>query len=158
MYHDKPAPSRAYVGICLGLILFVLGTAVWLTAVMAHDEQLTSRAFVAAMAVIWPICLVLCAFIAWLTHAACRVEYTLLDGSVELRCGIFFHETIQKRNIIAVRRVRFIPRVLGWGLMARGCCNRMTNGLLLKTTAGRIFISPSNIERFCAELGIGATE
>lgn len=159
MYHDKPAPSHALIGLYVGLMLTVLGVIIRSTVMITKEHELSSMLRVALMGlIIWLICLGVCALLAWLARSAYHVEYIVSEGSVELRYGRIFHETIQVRSIISIRRVWLIPRVLGWGFGGRGCCNRMTCGLLLKTTMGRVYISPADIERFCAELGIRPAE
>lgn len=159
MYCDRPKPSRTFVGFLIGTILLLLGQAAWMTA--GSQGQLQSgqpAALWVLFGVVWLAVLATCAFLGWLMRGAYRIEYIVSGGAVELRCGRLFHETIPAANIVGIQRVRRIPLVLGRGFRARGCCNRMSNGLLLTTTTGRVYVSPSDIGRFCEELGIKAAE
>lgn len=154
MYRDKPAPSYAYVGLCVAAAVFVMGLAVHSTVMIAREHQLAWVLRVALMVLIlWPISLALCAYLVWIARSAYRVEYVVSDGAVELHYGNF-HETIQTQDIVSIRRIWFaLRRKLGGG----SYCNRLTDVLLLRTVAGKnLYVSPADMERFCAELGIKA--
>jgi len=154
MYHDKPKPGRGYVTLCAALTLLMLGVAAWISVMVARDEHLGAVALPAVLVVVWAVFLGTCAVLLLAIRAAYRTEYAVTEDTVEMQAGLFFHARIPRRNIIAVRPVRFIPRVLGSGIWAKGCCNRMTNGLLIETTEGKVYVSPADIERLRAELGL----
>ena len=148
MYHDKPKPGRGYVGFCLMAIFMVLGLAVWITVMLPRDQHLWTGILV----VVWAVY----ALLLLVIRAAYHTEYVVTAEDIEIRSGVFFHARIPRQNILEARPIRFIPRVLGWGIWSKGCCNRMTNGLALKTTDGKVYVSPTNIQRFLAEIGFDA--
>ena len=158
MYQDKPSPSRVLVVMFGCLVLLPLGVLMMVILQSVRTWHGSLIEMVIGLSICVPLILAVCAGLIWLMRQSYQVEYTVSNGAVKLRCGRLYNETIQVKNIISVRRVRMISRVLGWGFLARGCCNRFTRGLLLKTKMGNVFVSPSDIERFCTELGVSPTE
>ena len=153
MYCDKPKPSRPYVGICIAFMALMLSLGFILTAMILLATQPSS---LTVMGIILADILLLsiCAMFFYFARLAYRVEYVISADSLILQVGKFFHETIPLASIVGAKRVKFIWRVLGYGGFARGYCNRFTNGLLLKTKRGNVYISPSNNEEFLLSLGL----
>ena len=150
MYQDRPQPGRGYLRFCGGLVALPIVVGAAITVGMLRDG-----APLLVIPPLWVVILLLAALMLHMRKLAARVEYTITDGKLYVRCGWLFQETLPTSSIIAARRVRFIQRVLGWSFTSRGCCNRMTNGLLLVSRfGGKLYLSPSDIERFCAELGV----
>ncbi len=149
MYEDRPRPSGAYVTANVLLILFVAAHPVAFLFIFGPGLGIY---------VIIPLVLSLCLYIGLVIHAAYRTEYRIANGMLEMKTGIMLREGLSLGEIRCAKRVEFMRRISGRGsrkgeYCTRGFCNRFKNGVCMSTTNGDVFVSPTDIERFIAELG-----
>lgn len=143
---DRPKPSPAYVVLLSILLLVVL---LFARTFPLLGERMADTLLIVAYAI--PVLLLL-----ELLHAAFATEYRIAEGVLFLRCGWMLRKRIPLAEIQAVSPLPTISRVLGWSPGEWGFCNRMRNGLALKTAKTWVFISPTDPEAFRAQLRLPA--
>ena len=100
-----------------------------------------------------PFFIPLLIFIA-LIHAAYNTTYTINNNILEMKCGFVIKGKIEIDRITDIKNSRFNIRMLGISYGEKGYCNRFTDGLILNTIKGKIYLSPSDNERFKYELDL----
>ncbi|MBN2411471.1 hypothetical protein JXQ31_07245 [candidate division KSB1 bacterium] len=149
MYTDKPEPSGFYISFCLIFILLLVVFPVFATVTFEGTITLT-------LLFLLPFLVPLLIFIAMI-HAAYNTTYVLNKNILKIKCGFIMKGKIETDKIIDIKNSRFNTKTLGSGFREKGYCNRFTNGLILKTNEGKIYISPSDNERFKYELDLKRT-
>lgn len=140
MYVDRPSPRGGY----LFMIVALMAPVVALMLLMPSPWPIK-----ALMAI--PVLLLLA-----ILHAAYATRYTVGNGSLELRCGwVMPRKRIPLNEIAGPKRVGFNQRLLGWGIGARGYCNRFGNGVLFQYKGIDYYCSPSDPDRFIDALATG---
>lgn len=142
---DRPKPSKNYLAMILGVIA--------ITAIPSLACLFLTPSIIGAIVAV--VMLPLFGLLLETLHAAYATEYRIADGVLELRCGWIMKKRIALSEIRGVESVKAISRVLGWEPGATGYCNRLSNGLALKTAQGKVFISPSDLAAFHAALQPG---
>ncbi len=144
MYTDHPKPSTAYLMGNITVLLFTSILGVCLPLLSNGPVWLRITEFVLFQALLLIALLLL--------HAAFRTEYLLCAHQLHLRSGLFMHETLPVNEIEAACTVPRPFRIIGQGPEDKGFCNRFGNGVLLETSHGAVYISPSSPDEFLARL------
>lgn len=130
MYTDRPRPGGGYI-LAIMLLLCLIAVLV---------AFLPSPWFVKPL-LAFPVLLLVLSL-----HAAFATRYSISDGVLELRCGLLMpRKRIPVRDIRGPQRVRFNARVLGWGMGARGYCNRIGDGVRFQHKGIDYYCSPGAI-------------
>jgi len=146
MYSDKPEPSGFYISI---IIIFIILMVLIPIFTIGPFEQPVFITILLLLLILIPLLI----FVA-LIHAAYNTTYNINNNILEMKCGFMMKGKINIDNITDIKISRFNTKTLGSGFREKGYCNRLTNGLILKTTEGKIYLSPSDNERFQYELNV----
>ncbi len=149
MYTDKPEPSGFYVLFCIFFILLLV--VIPIAAAGAFGES-SPVSLIFSLSYLVPLLIFIAIF-----HAAYNTTYVIHNDYIEMKCGFIMKGKIKIDKIINIKNSRFNTKTLGRGFRENGYCNRFTNGLLLKTNKEKIYISPSDNERFKYELDLKRT-
>lgn len=135
-YEDKPKPAKDYL--LLVYLLFGGILALVILASLAVWRQNPPLLVIMAFP-----CLIIMLVGTGLLHAAYRTSYTLADGRLVARCGIF-SSVIRLDAVEEIQHAGYIRKPLGWGMGCRGFCNRLRDGIKLQLRNESIYLSPSD--------------
>lgn len=142
MYTDQPSPGIFLLALLYGLLVML--PVIFLTIYPTMPFMLTL--FIGLLYLVPVIIIVV------LLHAVYHVSYILDDQSLTMKCGMIMKKRLVIQEIESVKKVKFMHRTLGYSYKSSGYCNRMTNGLRLRTRNREYYISPSDMVRFRFEL------
>lgn len=85
-------------------------------------------------------------------HGALTTEYRIEGGFLHVRSGWLMNDRIAVRDIVSVDPIKRMTRISGGGSGSMGCCNRLRNGLRLRTSGDTWYVSPDVTKGFCEAL------
>ncbi|HPG38697.1 MAG TPA: PH domain-containing protein [bacterium] len=144
MQVDNPSPSSFFVAVMLFFIFLVTILPLYTMGFFTDPSVMQPIAI--------PFFLTPLVIFVLIIHAGYHTEYQLNENTLDLRCGWLIKGRYLYKDIEAVTPVRFNSRTLGASYRQKGFCNRFTNGLCLHIGKDKVFISPSDNERFQFEL------
>ncbi len=141
-YTDKPAPGLGFLALFAGFPALVpISVAV---------------AFSCSWLSFYVVLLFQVGVVLFVVHAAFSTKYVIHGGTLLAKSGILPRAEIPLESILSAEKIPWNRNPFGrgrrHGVLVRGYCNRLTNGLRLKTDEGDVCLSPRSVDDFIEAL------
>lgn len=148
---DCPRPSAGVICSFLAFPFVILGIMFGSTYLLTGGSVRVIQSVSMTYMIVFGIVL---AVFGFLLLMICRIKYTL-DGQALRLFTIVKSYTVPLNHIVYGEKSRWNRRLMGWGPMNAGLCNRWSNGLCLTVSGGRryfLYLTPSDPDAFLAHL------